>query len=122
MLMLIHPIKMCDSDSEWVLVLNDDLAGPQKTCDLSGQRFVYLGDCLMLWFHHTDQRDKVSIIVEEVYNDVTYHCSHPLFHHEWCQGYGITCDGINICISGIMIICIFLLKYSPETSQFKLKL
>src|SRR6266852_9349888 len=72
--MLIHPIKMCNSDSEWVLVLNDDPAGPQKTCDLSGQRFVYLGNCLMLWFHHTDQCDKVSIIVREVYNRVIQSC------------------------------------------------
>jgi hypothetical protein len=62
--MSIHLIKVCDS--EWVSVLNDDPVGSQKTCDLSGQMFVYLGDCLMLWFRHTDQCDKVSMIAREV--------------------------------------------------------
>jgi hypothetical protein len=52
-----------------------------------------------------------------IYNsDITYHRSSPLFHHERSQGHRITCSSINIGIASVMIVCIFLLQYSPETS------
>ena len=70
---------------------------------------------------YCDQHDEIMIRSIQ-YDSVTYHHSSPFFHHKWCQWHRITCSRVNIGISSIMIIGVFLLKYSPKTSQFKLNL
>ena len=71
---------------------------------------------------YCDQHNEVTIIRSIKRNQVAYHCPSPFLHHKWCQGHRIAHSRVDIGISGVVIICIFLLENSPKTSEFELNL